>query len=165
MLILDSILAELVQLFKSSLVPVETHPFPCVVVTQDDAYDALVSIENAVTTKRRAEKAERSRQKALRAKERGGEESSDEEEDSDDEKKTEKKKSSKEDKPAKEGEEKKEKKSKVGSKKRKAAAAERPESEKKPKREPGKDAEGKPKQGATMGSMIGRKRRAKAGKR
>ncbi|GAA6008042.1 hypothetical protein JCM11491_006588 [Sporobolomyces phaffii] len=62
-------------------------------------------------------------------------------------------------------EEKKTKKSKVGSKKRKAEAAARPESEEKLKKEPGVAADGTPKQGAVMGSLIGRKRRAKAGKR
>ncbi|GAA5895148.1 mRNA-binding ribosome biosynthesis protein NOP4 [Sporobolomyces salmoneus] len=119
------------------------------------------SIENAVTTKRRAEKADRSREKARRAKERGGEESSDSEadDDDDDDKSGDK---TKEDKSTEE--EKKTKKSKIGSKKRKAERDARPPSEKKPKKEPGVDAEGKPKEGARIGSLIGRKRRAK-GKR
>ncbi|GAA5832198.1 hypothetical protein JCM3766R1_002332 [Sporobolomyces carnicolor] len=127
------------------------------------------SIENAVTTKRRAEKADRAREKARRAKERGGEESSDSEadnDDHDDERKGKGKGKGKDADAEKQStEEKKPKKVKVGSKKRKAEAAARPESEKKPKKEPGVDADGKPKEGSRIGSLIGRKRRAKAGKR
>ncbi|GAA5985623.1 hypothetical protein JCM5350_004113 [Sporobolomyces pararoseus] len=114
------------------------------------------SIENAVTTKRRAEKADRARLKAARAKERGGEESSDSEAENDD---------NADDSKEKPTEEKKTKKSKVGSKKRKAEQAARPESEKKPKKEPGVAADGTQKEGARIGSLIGKRRRAKAGKK
>ncbi|GAA6062588.1 hypothetical protein JCM10212_004183 [Sporobolomyces blumeae] len=113
------------------------------------------SIENAVTTKRRAEKADRAREKARRAKERGGEESDDSDAGSE---AGDGEKEQKDDKP-----EKKEKKSRVGSKKRKAAAAERGPVEKKPKKAPGVDAEGNLKEGARIGGMIGRKRREKKG--
>ncbi|GAA5924541.1 mRNA-binding ribosome biosynthesis protein NOP4 [Sporobolomyces koalae] len=124
------------------------------------------SIENAVTTKRRAEKADRAREKAKRAKERGGEESEDSGSDDDEaDKKSQKSKKDVEDDGDEEDKPAKEKKSKVGSKKRKAAAAERGPVEKKTKKEPGVDAEGNPKEGSRIGSMIGRKRRAKAGKR
>ncbi|GEM09294.1 ribosomal processing [Rhodotorula toruloides] len=118
------------------------------------------SIENAVTTKRRAEKAERAREKARRAKERGGEMSEDEEEAEDanevastaSPKKMDGKRA----------------KGKKGGKKRKADDGESESASPKKKRAKA-DAVGdedKPaKEGARIGSLIGRKRKMKKGKK
>ncbi|GAA5916402.1 hypothetical protein JCM5296_005648 [Sporobolomyces johnsonii] len=112
------------------------------------------SIENAVTTKRRAEKADRAREKARRMKERGegsGDEGSDDEDEA-----------ASTATPSKPSKADKGKKSKVGSKKRKAEA-EAASPAKKAKKEPGVDANGEQKEGARIGSMIGRKRKMKKG--
>ncbi|GAA6041866.1 hypothetical protein NBRC10512_000543 [Rhodotorula toruloides] len=123
------------------------------------------SIENAVTTKRRAEKAERAREKARRAKarsERGGEMSEDEEDEEADGDEEASNASPKK----KDG---KRAKGKKGGKKRKAddgdEAASASPSKKRAKADAGGDEDKPAKEGARIGSLIGRKRKMKKGRK
>ncbi|GAA5872851.1 hypothetical protein JCM3774_006347 [Rhodotorula dairenensis] len=127
------------------------------------------SIENAVTTRRRAEKADRAREKARRVKERGGEESEDEDGSDGESESASPKKGGKRDSAKGKG-----KGTKGNSKKRRAdddddqGSAASPSKKPKSKRSDGAEgaaesAEAEAKEGARIGSMIGRKRKQKKG--